>query len=53
MLNRTQHEHTTGWHGLWRVWRIQVGWRVWRHSYQTSGDRWVIEPRLIYDRKNP
>lgn len=35
---------------LW-VWRLQIGLFIYRHSYPEHSDRWVIEPALVYDRK--
>lgn len=46
--------NSTSWRGRIRFWRIELMYTVHRHTYpqSTTGDRWVIQPHLIYDRKS-
>jgi hypothetical protein len=42
---------------LWRKGRLQLGYRLYKHQYpklgeKWSGDRWVFQPYLIWDRKD-
>lgn len=37
------------WHALWRFWRVQFGWHVYRHSYVRTPGRWVFQLFLIFD----
>lgn len=45
------HEGTRGWHARLRIGRLQLGWHIYRHTYPTTSDRWVLQPFAIYDRK--
>lgn len=43
---------STSWHARWRFWRCEIHVAVHRHRYPTSSDRWVFDPRFVYDRKS-
>jgi len=43
-------EGTTGWHGRFHIGRLQIGWHLYQHASR-HGDRWVLQPFFIYDRR--
>lgn len=40
--------------GMWarsvRLGRLRLGYRIYKHVYPTSSDRWVIQPEIVWDR---
>lgn len=52
-FGRLDNADGVSWLRTWRFWRVQVGWRAWRHTYAnpTVPDRWVVHPMFVYDRK--
>lgn len=34
-----------------RIGCLRLTLTIWRHSYATAPDRWVIQPMLIWDRR--
>lgn len=46
------HEGFT-WNRRLRLGRTEVGYHLHRHTSPAASDRWVLQPWLRYDRKNP
>lgn len=44
---------TRRWHFYRRFGRLQFRVHLLRHRYVNASDRWVVQPALIYDRKEP
>lgn len=45
-----ENGRSKGWACRFRFGRLQLGGTIIRHRYATSSDRWVIHPKMIYDR---
>lgn len=49
VVNALLMTDTRSWNAHWRFWRIQIGWRVYLHTYRPDDRRWVFQPYLIID----
>ncbi len=55
MSTRTSQRPTMStriWQRRWRVGRVQIGYRVMRHRFPLTTDRWVFHPSFVYDCKH-
>lgn len=48
---RTRLGNGGSWARSVQLGRLQLSYRIYRHVYPSSADRWVIQPEIIWDRK--
>ena len=56
MRHEILNEGSSIWSDMWlggkKFGRLQLSLIVYRHHYRNSPDRWVIQPCIVYDRKD-